>query len=88
MNETSTEKRHEGMAGILRKVHPRHVIWFLMTALFAVILFVGAIYDNRLIAVESHIEIQNGTLHRMEVEQQTQKVNIEWIRATLEKKHP
>lgn len=95
MNETNTvsgspdsSKRERGMNRIWASLHPRQVIWVLLVALIAVLGWNGNGYVERLETVEEHIEIQNGTLQRMEVEQQSQKVHIEWIRDTLEKKHP
>lgn len=59
------ENRDTGMVGVVRKVHPRHVIWFLMTALIAVILFVGSEYRSRVEALEDHKKEQNGHLREI-----------------------
>lgn len=74
-----SSKRERGMNRIWATLHPRQVIWFLLSALIAGMIFVGNGYRGRLVAVEKHIEIQNGTLTDMKLEQNTQRINMEWV---------
>lgn len=55
------------MLEILKRVHPRHVIWFLLVALFTLIAFVGKQYNTRLEGLEEYKSIQNGHLGQIDV---------------------
>lgn len=55
----------EGMLGILRKIHPRHVIWALLVMLTAVIGFVGKKYGNAIDGSEKRVE----ALEKYKIEQ-------------------
>jgi hypothetical protein len=50
----------DGMIGILKKVHPRQVIWVLLCTLIAVLLWVGNMYCDRVEALEGIHKDQNG----------------------------
>ena len=47
---------------IWKKVHPRHVIWFLLTVIFVGLVWIGNGYANRLDQVEGWMKEQNGSL--------------------------
>ena len=57
-----------GMNTIWRKVHPRHVIWFLFTSLITVLVFIGYQYHSRLEAIEDGRKEQNGHLKEISTE--------------------
>lgn len=52
---------------LLKKIHQRHVIWFLLVALFSLIAFVGKQYNTRLEGLEEYKGIQNGHLHQIDL---------------------
>jgi len=52
---------------LLKKIHPRTVIWFLLTAIFCLIAFVGKHYDTRLGALEEYKKEQNGHLRQIDI---------------------
>ncbi len=78
-----SSKRERGMNRIWASLHPRQVIWALLVALILVLGWHGNGYVARLETVETHIKVQNGTLKTIELEQQTQKVNMEWVVRSL-----
>ena len=68
----------EGLTGILRKIHPRHIIWFLLLALGALVGAQGRSYIARLDSLEDrhdkekqtfeeYRKVQNGHLHSIDV---------------------
>lgn len=73
----------EGLVGIFRKIHPRHVIWGLLVALFTLVAFVGKQYHNRLEALEGYKKEQNGHLRHIDVRLEKIDTNIEWIKGKL-----
>ena len=78
-NSPDSSKRERGMNRILAQLHPRQVIWVLLGALIVVLGWHGNGYVHRLEAMEKHAEVQNGTLNHMKLEQNTQRINMEWV---------
>jgi hypothetical protein len=72
---------NNGMIGVLRKIHPRHVIWVLFVTLIATLLFVGRGYSQRLEAVEAWKQEQNGHLQELDTDQKAILQTLQEIRA-------
>ena len=75
--------RDDGFLGILRKVHPRHVIWGLLVAIFCLLAFIGKKYDTRLEGLEQYRREQNGKLHAIDLKLEAQSTDIRWIKVKL-----
>lgn len=78
----------EGVTGMLRKVHPRQIIWGLLVALIGLVGFIGKQYDGRLEALEAYKVEQNGHLKKIDTRLEVMDTNVQWIRYTLERRNP
>lgn len=74
------------MLDILRKIHPRQIIWGLLVALFTLIAWVGKHYDTRLQALEQYKKEQNGRLRSLDGDMREVKTDVKWIREALERR--
>jgi hypothetical protein len=86
----STTKRIEvirlpesGLLSILRKVHPRQVIWGMLLILIGLLAFIGKKYDDRLEKLETYKVEQNGHLSDISTELKVQGNDLKWIKERL-----
>lgn len=84
------------IVAILRKINTRHIIAFLLAALFSLIAFVGKQYAGRLDALEGvdksqqqdfdrYRKEQNGHLHSIDVRLERMETEQKFTRQALEK---
>ena len=78
-----SQARDNGLLDIIKKVHPRHVIWALLMAIFCLLAFIGKKYDTRLEGLEQHRQEQNGRLHSIDLKLEAQSTDIRWIKVKL-----
>ena len=70
----------DNMNTIWKRVHPRHVIWFLLVAIFGMLAWVGNSYADRMDAVEDWKREQNGHLRDISSEMRHIGGNVQEIR--------
>jgi hypothetical protein len=88
--------RDQSIVPLLRRIHPRYVIWCLMLALFALIGAIGRYYAGRLDAVEvkdtqqheefrAYQKTQNGHLHQIDLRLERIESGQQYQREMIEK---